>query len=164
MEIDQKLFDDLYRKHYTDLYRYIARRLGTQNHMVIEDLVHDTFFELWDNKAILATHPNLPAWLTETAKKKMYGWWRKKSSSETCMEEIPVEQGALDPMIEKLENDMFIKSLVDTDDLVLLQKFHIEGHSQKSLADQAGISEGAMKVKLHRIRKKAQEKAGRSFC
>lgn len=157
MEIDKRTFDEIFRQNHKKVFCFVFWHVKNRDYMLAEDIMQETFAELWDKRAELKEHTNLSAWLTETAKRKMLARWRRASSKEISRE--MEEERTIDSAIKRLEDEMYLQSLLPPEELKLLKKFHVEGYSQKELADAEGVTEGAMKVKLHRLRRKAQENA-----
>lgn len=157
MKLKKELLDALYREQYDFLLKYITGHMRYLDIDTAEDIIQDAFYEMVRKSEGLGDHPNLCGWLTETVKRKMISYYRKASTSEVKMGEEWPDQGLTQKEYELLENKLFLEQAASMEERELLTRHYIEGYPLAQLAKEAGISEGAMKVKLLRIRKKIRE-------
>lgn len=149
-------FAKFYRENYTRVFNFVYRTQARKDAMAVEDITQSTFFEAWRKIDILLSHPNQTGWLMETARRKAWSQLKKCSSKEIgyddCQEEPYVESE-----YNVLELQMMIDESLNAEEKKLFTKYFIEKNSAKIMAQQENMSEGAFKVKMHRIRKKVQE-------
>ena len=79
-------FNALYKENYIRVYNFVCRSQMRMDTKLAEDITQSTFCEAWNKLDTLLTHPNRNGWLMETAKKKYWSQWKKKSSKEEVKE------------------------------------------------------------------------------
>lgn len=76
MDNSKEFFDELYNSEFTQIEKYVRRMLYDSN--AVEDIVQETFFEVYRKREELMKHPNIKGWLRVTAKNKVMKWEEKQ--------------------------------------------------------------------------------------
>ena len=150
-------FIKFYQENYTRVFNFVYRTLAQREAMTTDDITQNTFYEAWKKVDILLTHPNQTGWLMETAKKKAWSQLKKSSSKEISYEES-MEEPYIENAYNALELQMIIDKALTEDERELFRQYFVEKNSVKMMAQQEHMSEVAFKVKMHRIRKKVQNR------
>ena len=150
-------FNALYKENYIRVYNFVCRSQMRMDTKLAEDITQSTFCEAWNKLDILLTHPNQNGWLMETAKKKYWSQWKKKSSKEIGYDDCLEEPYSIESRYNTLELELIIDEALSIEERELFNKYFIEKNPIKVMAQRENMSEGAFKVKMHRIRKKVQK-------
>jgi RNA polymerase sigma-70 factor (ECF subfamily) len=108
----------------------------------------------------LTGRSSLDTWAYRVALNTALAWRRKaatrsekRTRSTANIDELPGDRGSEDDVKRVL--DRFLASLSDGDRAVLL--LHLDGLSNAEAAEIMGISEGAYRTRLHRVRRRFEE-------
>lgn len=77
---DQKAFEALYQRYWSEVYTMIYRRINDRE--VAKDIVQDIFVNLWRYRDQIIAEGSLAPLLNVTAKKQAISWYRKQSASK----------------------------------------------------------------------------------
>lgn len=77
---DQKAFEALYQRYWSEVYTMIYRRINDRE--VAKDIVQDIFVNLWRYRDQIIAKGSLAPLLNVTAKKQAISWYRKQSASK----------------------------------------------------------------------------------
>lgn len=118
----------------------------------LEDIAQEAYviaLEEWD---ILKKHPNPAGWLMVTVKNLVRGYHRQYYRTEHVEEhaEIPYEEPAFDMLV--MED--LLDSVYGNKDRELAKKYFLEEESVEALSKELGISEGNMRTRLYRMRRR----------
>ncbi len=147
---NQKAFDLIYQRHKDKMYNYCLYISGQKE--LSEDVVHDVFIKLADQKSKTDKINSIKNWLFIATRNHLFNCL-KKITKEVYE---PIEQ--VDPSLS-IEQKVFIKKILeklkpDEREIILLREYH-----QFSINEISGIleiSEEAVRVRLFRVRKKMQ--------
>ena len=138
--------------------------------MVSEDRVLVEMLKAGDENAleqlIMRWRPrSFPAYLYTIVKRICIDMLRKKSRSPVVaavLPEIPVDSAEVE-FIKRWErlNRIHLLAGLDEADRRLLLAFSLEGKPTKQIADELRLSDGQVRIRLHRIRRKLRK--GMSF-
>lgn len=159
-EETDRIFTELYEKHYKTVLRYVRSSLRNNNQMLIEDIVQDTFFEAL-HKINEVIRFNAVGWLVETARNKMCSYHRRASSRETYLEDcVEADLGRTEKQFCMTEWNMILDKALDEHERRLLEMYYVEGYSGKEIAEAENITVDNLKVRMHRLKKKLIDYAG----
>ncbi len=150
-------FITFYRENYARVFNFVYRTQMHQEPMTAEDITQSTFCDAWRKIDILLTHPNPTGWLMETARKKVCHQLKKDNSSKISYDD-DLQEPYIETRYNALELQMIIDEVLNDEEKELFQKYFVEKNSVKMMARKENMSESAFKVKMHRIRKKMQER------
>ena len=120
-----------------------------------DDLVQEIALQVWQNLDRSTGLSSLDTWAYRVALNTALAWRRKAATrtkkltqSTANLAELPGDRGSEGDVQRVL--DRFLTSLAEGDRAVLL--LHLDGLSHADAAEVLGISEGAYRTRLHRIR------------
>ena len=130
-----------------------------------EDAVQESFSRIWAVRSGLDSDRSFPAYLYTIVKRICIDMLRKKSRSPVVaavLPEIPVDSAEVE-FIKRWErlNRIHLLAGLDEADRRLLLAFSLEGKPTKQIADELRLSDGQVRIRLHRIRRKLRK--GMSF-
>ncbi len=158
---DPRQFGRLYKKYYTDIFRYIWKRTGDEEQAAT--LVSNVFV-----KALQAIHKytykGVPfsAWLYQIARNEINLLHRASKRART----VTLDTFQLKEVVSEIDQDdseqniqQLLKGLeqLQPEELELLEMRYFEKRSFKEVSDILGIKEGTAKVKMHRIIQKLKD-------
>ncbi|CAG5087286.1 RNA polymerase sigma factor [Parvicella tangerina] len=158
---DPKQFGPLYRKYYTDIFRYIWKRVGEEE--LAATLVSNVFV-----KALQSIHKytyrGVPfsAWLYQIARNEINLFHRANQRSRT----VTMETYQLKEVVSEMNEDdneenlqLLLNGLehLQPEELELLEMRYFEKRSFKEVSEILQIKEGTAKVKMHRIIQKLKD-------
>ncbi len=161
---DKNAFSDLYYACYKDLYKMALYTLGDEE--IAQDVVADTFVELWKGIGKLREPSSFAPWafkiLSIRCKKEIASIIKKRntyniddlietpSDSVGSLEETLSESASLTAALSKLEAEERM--------VVILSVLH--GYTNKEIAEMLGKPQGTVSSKLHRTYAKLREMLG----
>ncbi len=84
-------FEEIYRRHFGDVYRYILRLSGNEH--IAEEITSDTFFKAMGSIGKFRGECDLRTWLCQIAKNSYYTYIKKHSRTHS----LDDEAAAVDP-------------------------------------------------------------------
>lgn len=157
MQQKQGEFQNIYNKHRGKIYKLCLGYAG--DHDVAKDLLQDTFIKVWENLEKFRNEAAISTWIYRIAVNTCLSYLRSEKNKpkdelsdyllETRSEEVSEKQqqiALLYKCISKLEEQerMIITMVLDEAE-----------YSQ--IAEVFGISEGNLRVKIHRIKQRLTE-------
>ncbi|MGQ0635475.1 MAG: RNA polymerase sigma factor [Planctomycetaceae bacterium] len=125
-----------------------------------EDLVQEIALQVWQSLDRFAGGASLDTWAYRVALNTALAWRRKAATrskkltrSTADVAEVSGDRGIESDVHRAL--DPFLAALSDGDRAVLL--LHLDGLSNAEAAEVIGISEGAYRTRLHRVRRRFEE-------
>ncbi len=125
-----------------------------------DDLVQEIALQVWQNLDRFTGLSSLDTWAYRVALNTALAWRRKAETrtrkltqSTANLAELPGDRGSEGDVQRVL--DRFLAALSDGDRAVLL--LHLDGLSSADAAEVLGISEGAYRTRLHRVRRRFEE-------
>ena len=125
-----------------------------------DDLVQEIALQVWRNLDRFTGRSSLDTWAYRVALNTALAWRRKAATraknlpqSTANIAELPGDRGSEGDVQRVL--DRFLTSLSDGDRAVLV--LHLDGLSNAEAAEVVGISEGAYRTRLHRVRRRFEE-------
>lgn len=158
---DPRAFGKLYQKYYTDIFRYIWKRVGDEEQAAT--LVSNVFV-----KALQAIHKYIykgvpfSAWLYQIARNEINLMHRSTQRART----VTLETYQLKEVVSEMDEDgneeniqHLLKALeqLQPEELELLEMRYFEKRSFKEVSEILQIKEGTAKVKMHRIIQKLKD-------
>jgi RNA polymerase sigma factor (sigma-70 family) len=162
---DAEAFGLIFDHHRDRVFRHLYRML--QNQADAEDAVAASFLELWRRRGrVRLVDGSVLAWLLATATNVSRNLRRSQARYRRLLSSLPRE--AHRPSAEEVAiADLPLRSdlasalnELSTKDVQLFSLVALEGYSPAMAAESMGISAGAARTRLHRIRTKLQGKLG----
>lgn len=120
----------------------------------LDDLIQDTYLELYRKSDQLRAHPNLAGWLVETLNRKAKNRARKRMrelSRRISMDSPSISFEPDDDLRGAIANEL------GADALSLLEAHYIGGVPIEALANARGTTAAAIKMRFHRWKKRLQK-------
>lgn len=125
--------------------------LLSHNREIAEDLSQETLIKAFKNLKALKKPEALMGWLYQIAKNLFLDLKRSSSRLEVPTEEMPSTESG-DPDMSVILSVQKVLSQFEPEERFLLLLVELEGYSYKEAGEMAGLSEDAVRSKLHRLR------------
>lgn len=149
----REYISELYRNEAPALYQFVRKYVATKE--MAEDIVQETFCTALAKAKEVKGHPEPVGWLYKTAKYNILYEKRKQRKYTISFEEL--ESFIIDENsqlgYESVEND-FVKSSLTEEEYGIIDRYYNQGYKSSEVAEQMGVNESTLRVKLMRIRKK----------
>ena len=108
-------FEKIYKLTYNDLYRFGIKFI--QNPELIEDIIHDLYFKLWQRKETISTPSNIKAYLLSSVRATIINHLKQQNRNtedsnpdsfnlESSVEELYIFNESLEENIRILNNEL----------------------------------------------------------
>lgn len=161
---DQKAeewFRKTYGEEYEKLVRYAVSSLKARNNKTrmlnrAEDVVQEVFALAWERRGDVLSHEKPVGWLYITLQYKVRALLKEESRwTNFLLRYEPYYHQSMESYIDlKLE----LEALISREDYDLLYKIYIMGYTYQELCDEMGLTKSTLGVRVHRIKKRLQEK------
>lgn len=165
---DQSACDELVRRYYDTVYRVALHLTGQPD--AAEDVLQETFISACQAAQSFRNDARLSTWLYRIARNRGLQWQRSQRETvplETDEDDEQAFNSVIADMRHIPDQALLSQELFDVVDRAILalpktlrQAFllrEFEGLSTKEAAEALGISQSALKVRLHRARQQIQE-------
>ena len=156
MDNSKEFFDELYNSEFTQIEKYVRRMLYDSN--AVEDIVQETFFEVYRKREELMKHPNIKGWLRVTAKNKVMKWEEKQRKYSLDFDFlIDNSVSDLNPKVDDfkmVEVYTAVKEILSEEELELLRCYYEYGYTSQEIAQKLGVTETCFKVRILRMKQK----------
>lgn len=166
-------FERIYDEHYDVLYSIAKRALWARRitHVSVDDVIQDTFLDLYKARKKAINHANIGGWLVVTLLNNIRAAFRRTAKMPISLEAVKERSPGFeakdtvlwdDPMWPDTE-EMIQKIRMEIGDagVELLNRHYVDGVPLTELAQAEGISGDAMKMKLYRLRKRVKNSSTR---
>lgn len=146
---DESARGELIQRTQDRLYKFCL--LLCRNKELAEDICQEAYIKAFRNLSSIQNSSVFYGWLCKIAKNLFIDHTRSASSKDH------VSQEALGELASRSDMDLVLSvqkvlSQFDPEDRFLLMLIEMEGHSYKEAGELAGLSEDAVRSKLHRLR------------
>jgi len=125
-----------------------------------KDLVQETFVSVWKNLPNFRKEAAVGTWIFRIAVNNCLRQIDRKKKAEAKMDDIPFVTDDSPPPETQNEQLTFLRKCIaelkEVDRLII--SMTLEEISQKEIGEVLGISEGNVRVKVHRIKEKISQK------
>lgn len=148
-------------RHKKMVFNLAYRLLG--NYHVAEEAAQDTFVKAFQSIDSFRSDSKFTTWLYRICYNTCITYKRKKNldfSDLTVSNENSLIEQSQNVTMEQKDRSLFIgKALkkLEPDDAAIVNLFYVEEMPTNEIANIVGISEGNVRIKLHRARKKLKE-------
>ena len=161
---ERQWFEQVYRQ-YADLLFRVGRRLQTpgESEDALTDLIQEVFLLLWDRREELMRHPNIGGWLVEAIKFRVRGA-RNKMTRRGLRHAYSLDEEDAAPIADSGESPEqaaelaqhldAIRELLGEDSAELFIAYVLEGRSAHELAEQRGVSDSCIAMRILRLKRK----------
>ncbi|MCB9188585.1 MAG: sigma-70 family RNA polymerase sigma factor [Flavobacteriales bacterium] len=160
-KVDPRQFGRLYQKYYTEIFRYIWKRVGDEE--LSATLVSNVFVKSLQSIQKY-TYRGVPfsAWLYQIARNEINLFHRSNQRSRT----VTMDSYQLKEVVSEMDEDsseeniqLLLKGMdqLHPEELELLEMRYFEKRSFKEVSEILEIKEGTAKVKMHRVIQKLKD-------
>ena len=171
---DTTWLSGIYDAYYDLLYDMGRRLLRGQPALQdsLYDILQEVFLALWRKRDVLATHENIGGWLVNALRLEIRASLRKllrhskreafslddaEKPSQAAEAEAAMPQGdMLEPLFYKEKEEALCK-LLGQENARLFIEYTVNGYSAVELSEMYGISEGSIRMRVNRAKKKILE-------
>ena len=166
-------FAKFYKEHFSVVYKYVYRVI--QNRQIAEDIVQETFYTAYKKWEDVELHPSPQGWLFSTARNKILEASRKiywnievpfeeqeqdSSDEESKLRVAESKFGTVELEYGMVELEQLALSTLDMNEWNLLKRHYWSGESVQQLAQDEGVTENNLRVRMSRILKKLRTAIG----
>jgi RNA polymerase sigma-70 factor (ECF subfamily) len=154
-------FEELCCENYSRIYKYVFALTG--NRESSEDLIQDVFTVAFEKGEAFLTHENPPAFLYKTARNLSYTYLKRsqRHRSEYLDESYPDGDADLfekllserDSQIDETAYTGMVINRLEPKQQALYAQRYIDRKPIREIADENGVSEPAMRMRLVRLRR-----------
>ncbi len=158
---DQDAFRELYELSYSPLYAFLLSY--TLNAEDAQDLLQDTFVQVFNNCHLYREQGNPMAWMMTIAKNLFLMKYRKERIQNVNYEDVEYQLGFED--MTNVENRVILEKMFEMltlDDRNIIIMHDVSGLKHREIAEMTGMPLGTVITRYNRgIRKLQKEFAGR---
>ena len=148
----------IYRESVRDLYAFVSRRTGGERQLA-EDVTQEAFLRAVTHHRNGRTPREPLAWLKTVARNLLVSHYRRRAA-------VPTDPASLDRLLAAAgpesgdEAALLVRGLaaVGRKHRAVLEAFHLDGKSQREIAEETGLSERAVEGRLRRGREALAKK------
>ena len=155
---DEGAFAALMREHYPFVYAIVIRIV--KNSHDAEEVVQDTFLNVYRGLAQLEDTAKFKSWLGEIAQNCARNWLRKQRGNTVSIDEVSEQmlqtEDSSDEQLIRQEQRELIRRTMETlpqKDREIAQAFYLEGASYDELTSTHGLSYNAIAFRLSRAKR-----------
>lgn len=146
-------FEQFYLNTQNIIYQYLFQHVEDQYEA--EDIAQETYLMALEGWEKLKEHPNPAGWLVQTAKNlrarfHRHIYYRMESIEEKFEKDIPY----IEPAYNMLLMEDLLENVYNKKEQVIAKKYFLEDDSVEELAEELGISEGSLRTRLYRMRRR----------
>lgn len=152
---ETEVFEHIVKRFERLVYGFMLRKVSDTG--VAQDLAQETFLIAYENLNRLKDHARLKSWIMGIAGNLIRDHYKRRKMAG-MPEGLEVELTGLDPLqtVEQQERHEYLyKALMQLSDRyrAVLIKRYLEGQEYDEIAQELGLSIGAVEVCMHRARK-----------
>ena len=151
--ISEDDFAALFAEHHDAVLAYGARRVDLET---ARDVAAETFLVAWRRLEVVPEHPR--SWLLACARRVLANELRRRGRAQRLVDRVashlPPEGSDADPGRDEAAVVRAAMAGLPARDREVLALFGWEGLDQREIAEVVGCSLGAVKVRLHRARRR----------
>jgi RNA polymerase sigma-70 factor (ECF subfamily) len=160
---DVAAFEELVERTQRQVYTLAYRLVGDRHEA--EDVAQEAYLRVFRSLRGFRQEARFETWLYRIVTNAAFSYLRRKGRFGTVLaegQELTVEEPEVRPMEAALERDevkQALQELTPGARVVVVLK-DVYGLSCQEIADEMGLSEAAVKVRLHRARKRLKDSIG----
>ena len=153
---DRAAFGELYRRHTRAIHGVLLARVASTD---VDDLVQDVFMQAMERLTSLHDQRAFPAWLATIARNRAADHWRRRPALVELPDQLAASSASSGERTEALAALRAIRSLPDAYRETLTLRL-VEGMTGPEIAACTGLTEGSVRVNLHRGMKELRARLG----
>lgn len=159
MNASEKKFETIYEASVTQITRYVGAHV--RDRQVAEDVVQEVYCTAWKKRKELLESENPMGWLTNTAKYKIMELQHRKDAFLLTLEESEINLECGEMGYEFAECKLVLGKNLSAKEYRLLMKRYYCEQSIREIADQEGTDENTLRMRMVRLKKKAERILGK---
>ncbi|WP_316799782.1 RNA polymerase sigma-70 factor [Pedobacter frigidisoli] len=155
---DRNAYRELYNRYVADLHQFILHT--SKSPALAEDVVHDVFVKIWENRSSIDPERNFKPYLFAVAKNHLLNLIKRARNESYILDEIKkhriVSSHATEDQVNFNESSSIIlEAIAKLPDQRkrIFNLCKLEGKSYKQIAKQLGITEGTVNTQMVRALK-----------
>ena len=153
--MDKKLrFNELFDKHYAKVFR-LCKGYFNGSEALASDSAQEVFIKIWESLDSFRGESNISTWIYRISVNTCLLYLRKQSSKKekatTVFPPIAAEQYSFEEDDKLQKMYACIQKLEEKDKMITLMM--LEGISYQEISEVVGITQEALRVRIHRIKK-----------
>ena len=148
-------FEEVYRTHFRDIYRYAYRVV--ENKVVAEDIAQDVFCAALHLGNEFLNHPNREGWLMVAAKNKLSEMRRRKKYRMAQSLDEKLELEAWESGFREIDLEQSALCVLRKEEWEMVKGYYMGETAIKELAEKYGVTENNMRVRLYRLKVKVRK-------
>ena len=131
-----------------------------------EDVLQETYFEALLRKSTLVKHVHDTGWIYKTASHKMKNALRRREMQNVSINALlgdNREPKGYDVSFGNCECWLTLEAVLSKSERQIIWRHYIQGYTWKEISSTEGISEGALRTQIFRIKKKLKKMLGKEF-
>ena len=160
---DEEAFTALMREYYPFVYTIVIRIVDNSHD--VEEVIQDTFLNVYRGLAQLEDAVKFKSWLAEIARNCARQWARKRRINTVSLDEVGEgvlqTQDSPDEQLTRLEQRELIRRTMETlpqKDRDIAHAFYLEGASYNELTSAHGLSDKAISFRLSRAKQQLSKR------
>lgn len=153
LEVSEQRFSELYLECAAGVRNYVKKRVMDPE--LTEDIVQEVFCVAWRKKEVFEKSKNPMGWLINAAKYMLREQRRHIQDRDWISLEDRAELLAKkDCAYEMVEWEYILREFLDCREFQIFRDYFVFGHSTKRIACEKGITEGNLRIRLYRMKKR----------
>jgi RNA polymerase sigma factor (sigma-70 family) len=153
--VDKKLrFNELFDKHYAKVFR-LCKGYFNGSEALASDSAQEVFIKIWESLDSFRGESNVSTWIYRISVNTCLLYLRKQSTKKekatTVFPPIAAEQYSFEEEDRLQKMYTCIQKLEEKDKMTILMM--LEGISYQEISEVVGITQEALRVRIHRIKK-----------
>ncbi|MFD1019778.1 RNA polymerase sigma factor [Thalassobacillus hwangdonensis] len=158
-----KKLEKAYREHYPAMAGFLFKL--TKDRLLIDDLIQDVFLSILKKPEVFSGIKNIEAWFIQAAKYKFIDHTRKKKevllSNDRFFHELKHDSFVEESVQVNEEVEKLLKQLNKEDREYVIAKYYY-GLTYAEIGQLADKSPAAIKIRIHRTKKRLKERRGKN--
>ena len=149
-------FETIYKTHWQKVFRLCMGYVNDTDRA--NDLAQETFIKVWQQLPKFRNESSIGTWIFRIASNTCLRQIQKENKMPKSKIPLEIKDDILDTNIEKDIQFLYqcISELPEVERIII--SLELEDMNQKEIAQIVGLSEGNIRVKIHRIKQKLTQK------
>ena len=149
-------FETIYKTHWQKVFRLCMGYVNDTDRA--KDLAQETFIKVWQQLPKFRNESSIGTWIFRIASNTCLRQIQKDNKMPKSELPLEIKDEILDTNIEKDIQFLYqcISELQEVERIII--SLELEDMNQKEIAEIVGLSEGNVRVKIHRIKEKLTQK------
>ena len=149
---DRAALEALYRQYHKRVYLFAAKQ--TNNTAQIEDLVHDSFLRLWENRSQLSLDIPIEAQLFVTARQVVINFLKRSALQQKVYDKLPLQENDANASNNEVDSSEMLSQLNAAIEALPLKRRQIfkmskvDGLTYEEIAQALSISKNTVESQM----------------